>query len=689
MSDRVRDALLNADVIVLVATARYFQDAAARLEMEVSLRRFAAGEVHVLVVHAADCLLDPRLENVPTVAPEGFAGRNRDQFWRTCAARIEVLCETPHSGRPRYEDEENRAAGEALRIAWWSEVWAERPGSSRLAEHQAELRRSGQLRAGDILGRRFHVRRRLRVAPWATWEGYDFAGQRAVEIHFIASADLQRWTADATEALRQRVAFRHPAIVLVLTSILEEAGLDGGYFVVERFAGTTLSDSVTGGRLHGAKALDALAPIADALSAMHGRRLAHGAIGMEALRVSTTEDRPRCKLVWDVRDTPVSSSAGADHALARQDVAAFARAVLTCLHGATLPEGATASQLRGILHLTDATPELKALLARNLTAGIARESDLTALAALLREAPHSRVRDAAGWFDLEMRAVAGGLMRLGARPDDERAWPSEKPTRSVIVQGFELCVYPVTQRLYELVMGANPSVHVDACAPVHKVSFFDALVFCNQLSVQRGLQPVYVLNGADVVWRTDADGFRLPTESEWEHAAKGDEEGLHPWGNRPPADQVCWNGPGNSLGWRGRKGPSPVWNHPEGATRSGFFDMVGNVWEWCWDWFASFAEWAVDEDEPIFEPIGPSLSRPPPMPRATAGGVYRVLRGGAWNLEDPVALRTTVRSTDLPTVRDPDIGFRVARGAKPLAREIALRPITTGQPTRLVDVERS
>lgn len=673
VGEHVRQALLHADVIVLLATARYFQDIEARAEMDISLGRFAAGEAHLLVLHAADCLLDPRLASVPVVSPEGFSARNRDQFWRTCAARISVLCETMPFGRPRYEDEDNRAAGEALRAAWWSQACSESPDLSQLRPHQMKLRQDGRLRAGDIVGRRFHVRKRIQVAPEAVWAGYDFAEERQVEIRVLPAADVPRWAQDGGAVLQGLVTLQHDGLVRVLTTLREEERLDGAYFVVERFPGAPLRNVLLDERTQGSLNLAALAPVADAIAAMHGRGVSHGAIGLETLRVVTGDDRPVCKLAWDFGACAVSPSVHVPLPSAKADTAALAGVILSCLHGALLPADTTAVQLRRILQMAEAQPDLKALIARNLAPDSARPEDASRLADLLQATPRSHFDTAAGWFDLEMRPVTGGLMRLGAHPEDTRAWPSELPSRSVIVQGFALSVYPVTQRLYSLVMGANPSAYADACAPVHNVSFLDALSFCNQLSVQRGLEPVYIFEGGRVVWRKDADGYRLPTEAEWEHAAKGDRDALHPWGHEAPADQVCWNGPGNALGWRGRKSPSPVWNHPEGATLTGFFDMVGNVWEWCWDWFASFAEWSVNEDEPIIEPIGAVASRPPPVPRRVADGAYRVLRGGAWNLEDPVALRTTVRSTDLETVRDPDIGFRVARGAKPLAREIPLR----------------
>ena len=157
--------------------------------------------------------------------------------------------------------------------------------------------------------------------------------------------------------------------------------------------------------------------------------------------------------------------------------------------------------------------------------------------------------------------------------------------------------------------------------PVVEVSWLDAIEECNRLSRQSGFTPAYERDPetGEVRWDRVADGFRLPTDAEWQHAAKAGTTGYR-YGE---IDDVAWYA-GNSGGHLhdcGGKAPNP-W---------GLHDMLGNVWEWCWDVY----------DEDVYGP-------------------YRVFRGGGW-AEPERGCGATVRRRSHPTFAIDDLGFRVAR----------------------------
>ena len=154
--------------------------------------------------------------------------------------------------------------------------------------------------------------------------------------------------------------------------------------------------------------------------------------------------------------------------------------------------------------------------------------------------------------------------------------------------------------------------------PVDSVSWFDAVRFCNALSEREGLTPVYTFDDS-VVWDAAADGYRLPTEAEWEYACRAGTTGAR-YGE---LDEIAWH--------RGNSGEQP---HRVGSKRPnewGMHDMLGNVWEWCWD---------------IYD--------------AEVYGSYRVLRGGGW-FDEHWSCRASVRRRSHPTLQLEDVGFRIAR----------------------------
>jgi formylglycine-generating enzyme required for sulfatase activity len=240
---------------------------------------------------------------------------------------------------------------------------------------------------------------------------------------------------------------------------------------------------------------------------------------------------------------------------------------------------------------------------------------------------------------LEMVAIPGGTFLMGSAEDDAQAYSEEHLQHRVTVSDFLMACYPVTRKQYREVTGRRflwwrwYALHPRL--PANYVSWFEAVQFCNALSAQQGLQPCYLIDGEQVTWDEEADGYRLPTEAEWEYAVRADTTTRWFCGDEATAlGNYAWyaENAGRRVKPVGQKKPNP-W---------GLYDMAGNVWEWCWDWYGPYAA------EAVYDPSGP------------ATGTARVLRGGAYRV---VArhLQSADRFRYVPGSRHFAIGFRVVR----------------------------
>ena len=223
----------------------------------------------------------------------------------------------------------------------------------------------------------------------------------------------------------------------------------------------------------------------------------------------------------------------------------------------------------------------------------------------------------ANGVSFEMVEVRGGTFRMGATSEQgSDVWDNEKPVHSVTLSGYYIGKTEVTQALWKAVMGSNPRKFIGDNLPVEMVSWDDCQEFIRELNALTG------------------QNFRLPTEAEWEFACRG--------GNNSRGYKYSGSNNLGSVAWY--DGNSGNKTHPVGTkapNELGIYDMSGNVWEWCADWYGDYSSGAQTN------PTGPY------------GGSNRVYRGGSWNY-DVGRCRSSNRDFYYPWIRDIILGLRLA-----------------------------
>jgi len=249
-------------------------------------------------------------------------------------------------------------------------------------------------------------------------------------------------------------------------------------------------------------------------------------------------------------------------------------------------------------------------------------------AAALAEAAPAAPKAVTTPSGVSMMLVPGGTFTMG----DEEGEVDEMP-HEVTLAPFAIDVYEVSQEEYERVMGDNPSKVKGQKNPVEQVRWSDAVRYCNQRSRQEGLDPAYNLK----TWtcRFEANGYRLPTEAEWEYAARAGSDTAYSFGSSDgDLRQHAW------FEDTARGKPRPVGQRKANAW--GLYDMHGNVWEWCNDFYAvDYYEQSAAQD-----PKGPEQ------------GDKKVLRGGCWN-STPDACRSAYRYNEDPAYTDACFGYDI------------------------------
>jgi sulfatase modifying factor 1 len=270
---------------------------------------------------------------------------------------------------------------------------------------------------------------------------------------------------------------------------------------------------------------------------------------------------------------------------------------------------------------------------------------------------------------MELALVESGTITMGSPDGEAGRKADESAHRLQITQSFLLGKYEVTQDEYQKVMLTNPSHFAPqgpgkdkipdqlfGKLPVERVTWFDAIAFCNRLSELDGLKPYYII--ADV--RRDAatiksatvtigggHGYRLPTEAEWEYACRAGTTTPFHFGGGSNGEKANVKGQ-TFTGYGGPvKGPDLQRTCSVGRyepNHFGLYDMHGNVAEWCWDWY--------DKDY--------YAATPPADPPGPAGGTQKVLRGGSWLLNE-TSSRSAARGVQTPEEMKEFAGFRIAR----------------------------
>ena len=276
-------------------------------------------------------------------------------------------------------------------------------------------------------------------------------------------------------------------------------------------------------------------------------------------------------------------------------------------------------------------------LAEALAEYLGRPHTTTAASGSITIAPARDGTFSCGQLNVEMVPIPPGEFVMGST----EALDEGPPRRVRIATSFFLGVYPVTQAQYRTVTGwLPPSPFVgDDHRPVDSVSWLDAVIFCNRLSELDGLASYYAI-AAGTVKIAGGDGYRLPSEAEWEYACRAGTTTAYSFGDDPARlGRHAWfaDNSGNQTHEVGLLAPNSF----------GLHDMQGNLWEWCWDWYSPAGhEHRGDGD---------------PDDGGVPEGTERVLRGGSWNADAP-SLRSAARTKFTP-VEFPlyYFGFRLAR----------------------------
>lgn len=248
--------------------------------------------------------------------------------------------------------------------------------------------------------------------------------------------------------------------------------------------------------------------------------------------------------------------------------------------------------------------------------------------------------------------ISGGTFQMGS-PASELERSSDETQHSVTVGSFYMAKTEVSQAEYQAVMGNNPSETKGDNLPVTNITWYDAIQYCNRLSTSEGLTPCYTISGTSVTWNRSANGYRLPTEAEWEYAARANTSTPFSFGDYVHnSDANCYNAYGynNDASGNWVNGSDAYLRRTVAvdqyaANAYGLYNMHGNAAEWVWDWYGAY------DTGGSVNPAGPE------------GGNAKIVRGGGWN-DHPKHIRSAYRGAHPADVSLYSIGMRPVRNAE-------------------------
>lgn len=240
--------------------------------------------------------------------------------------------------------------------------------------------------------------------------------------------------------------------------------------------------------------------------------------------------------------------------------------------------------------------------------------------------------------------IEGGTFKMGSKASDRAADVDEQKEHEVKLNSFMISKFEVTVWEWKEFIKANkmkmpekPKWGWQDNYPINGITWNEAIAYCNWLSKKEKLQPVYSKKGPNIVCNFKANGYRLPTEAEWEYAAKGGSlSKSFRYSGSDNLDDIAW--------YKGNSNDTPHTIGTKLPNELGIYDMSGNVWEWCWDWYNKDFYKLEKNDNPR----GPEM------------GNRRSVRGGSWDSQ-PNYARPANRISTEPNKTHEFYGFRIAK----------------------------